>query len=168
MQLPLLSELSKELKALITVFVIVLSLGFYSGIRFVKETDSNTASGVYENYLGNEDNEDAEVFKFKKTSREMISIVHSHIISMALIFFSIGGLFSMVQLQRKLKYFIMIEPFASIILTFGGIYLMWMGIEWMRYIVVFSGILMTLCYTTAVVLILKQTHFPSTKTSSTN
>lgn len=157
MQLPLISELSKELKTLITAFVIVLSVGFYSGIRFVNETDSHTASGVYENYLGNEENEDAEVFKFKKTDREMISIVHSHIISMALIFLSIGGLLSMVPLGKKLKYFITIEPFVSIILTFGGIYLMWMGIEWMRYIVIVSGILMTLCYTAAVVLILKHT-----------
>jgi hypothetical protein len=157
MQLPLISELSKELKTLITAFVIVLSVGFYSGIRFVNETDSHTASGVYENYLGNEENEDAEVFKFKKTNREMISIVHSHIISMALIFLSIGGLLSMVPLGKKLKYFITIEPFVSIILTFGGIYLMWMGIEWMRYIVIVSGILMTLCYTAAVVLILKHT-----------
>jgi hypothetical protein len=157
MQLPLISELSKELKTLITAFVIVLSVGFYSGIRFVNETDSHTASGVYENYLGNEENENAEVFKFKKTNREMISIVHSHIISMALIFLSIGGLLSMVPLGKKLKYFITIEPFVSIILTFGGIYLMWMGIEWMRYIVIVSGILMTLCYTAAVVLILKHT-----------
>jgi hypothetical protein len=157
MQLPLISELSKELKTLITAFVIVLSVGFYSGIRFVNETDSHTASGVYENYLGNEENEDAEVFKFKKTNREMISIVHSHIISMALIFLSIGGLLSMVPLGKKLKYFITIEPFVSIILTFGGIYLMWMGIDWMRYIVIVSGILMTLCYTAAVVLILKHT-----------
>ena len=157
MQLPLISELSKELKTLITAFVIVLSVGFYSGIRFVNETDSHTASGVYENYLGNEENENAEVFKFKKTNREMISIVHSHIISMALIFLSIGGLLSMVPLGKKLKYFITIEPFVSIILTFGGIYLMWMGIDWMRYIVIVSGILMTLCYTAAVVLILKHT-----------
>ncbi len=161
MHLPHLSQLSKELKSLITAFVIVLSIGFYSGIRFVSETNSQTASGVYENYLGNEEDEDAEVFKFKKTQREMISIVHSHVISMALIFLSIGGLLSMVPFQKRLKYFIMIEPFVSIILTFGGIYLMWMGLEWMRYIVILSGILMTLCYTAAVLLILKQIFFVS-------
>lgn len=154
MKLPDLSELSIELKTLITAFIIVLSIGFYSGIRFVNETDSHTASGVYENYLGNEENLEAEVFKFKKTEREMISLVHSHLISMALLFFSIGGLFSMVRLQKRLKYFIMIEPFISIVLTFGGIYLMWMGVQWMRYIVIFSGILMTLSYTLSVSLIL--------------
>ena len=155
MQLPNLSQLSNELKTLITAFVVVLSIGFYSGIRFVKETGAQTPNGVYKNYLGNEENEQAEVFKFKKTSREMISIVHSHIISMALIFFSIGGLLSMVNLKKKLKLFIMIEPYASILLTFGGIYLMWTGIEWMRYIVIFSGILMTICYSLSVFYILK-------------
>ena len=161
MQLPSLSSLSKELKTLITAFVIVLSIGFYSGIRFVQHTDSQTPNGVYENYLGNEDDEEAEVFKFKKTQREMISILHAHIISMALIFFAIGGILSMVPLNKKLKSFIMIEPFVSIILTFGGIFLMWMGLEWMRYIVIISGILMTLCYTTSVLMILKTTLIPA-------
>lgn len=161
MQLPNLSQLSYELKALITAFIVVLSIGFYSGIRFVKETDSQTPDGVYENYLGNEDNEQAEVFKFKKTNRELISIVHSHIISMALIFFSIGGILSMIPLKnRKFKLFITIEPFVSILLTFGGIYLMWMGVEWMRYIVVLSGILMTLCYTASVFIIFRTLIVP--------
>lgn len=162
MELPTLSQLSKELKTLITAFVIVLSLGFYSGIRFVQQTESQTPNGVYENYLGNEEQEDAEIYKFKKTPREMTSILHSHIISMALIFFAIGGIVSRTRVQKKLKYFIMIEPFISIVATFGGIYLMWMGFAWMRYIVVFSGILMTFCYTVAVIAILRETMFTKT------
>jgi hypothetical protein len=50
----------------------------------------------------------------------------------------------------------MIEPFASVILTFGGLYLLWKGITWMTYIVMFSGILMTLTYSLSVLIIFVQ------------
>ncbi|MFD2432292.1 hypothetical protein ACFSO9_01315 [Mesonia maritima] len=50
----------------------------------------------------------------------------------------------------------MIEPLFSVLLTFGGIYFMWQGFHWMRYIVIFSGILMTLSFTLSVLLIFSQ------------
>jgi hypothetical protein len=52
--------------------------------------------------------------------------------------------------QKKL---LSIEPFVSILVTFGGIYLIWMGFTWISYIVVVSGILMTLSYIAAVIFI---------------
>jgi hypothetical protein len=50
----------------------------------------------------------------------------------------------------------MIEPFVSVVLTFGGLYLLWKDMLWMTYIVMFSGILMTLTYTLSVLIILVQ------------
>jgi hypothetical protein len=73
----------------------------------------------------------------------MLTIIHTHILSMSFIFFLLGGLVSMTTLSNKKKAFLMIEPFVSIILTFGGIYLMWLGMSWMKYIVMLSGTLMT-------------------------
>ena len=46
-------------------------------------------------------------------------------------------------------------PFVSILLTFGGLYLIWLGVEWFRYVVIFSGIAMTLAYSAAVIIIFK-------------
>ena len=57
--------LPKEIKLLIGVFVIVLSIGFFSGLLFVGETSSANPNGIEEQYLGNEHDEDAEVMKFK-------------------------------------------------------------------------------------------------------
>ena len=91
-----------------------------------------------------------------------VTIVHTHILSMSLIFFLLGGLVWLTKAPKKLKLFLTIEPFLSIILTFGGIYLMWSGIDWFRYIVVFSGILMTITYTGSAILVLWQCMFPKT------
>jgi len=149
-------KLPKEIKLLIGTFLIILSIGFYSGLLFVNESSSMSASGIEENYLGNENNEDADVMKFKKPEKEMLSIIHSHILSMSLIFFLVGLILSITDLNKSWKLFLMIEPFLSIVLTFGGIYLLWKDILWMRYVVMFSGALMTFTFTSSVFVILFQ------------
>ena len=146
----------KELKLLIGVFVIVLSIGFFTGLMFVGKTSSANPNGIEEQYLGNESDEDAMVMKFKKSDQEMLILVHNHVLSMSIIFFLVGVILSVTQLNRKLKLFLMIEPFLSVLLTFGGIYLLWKGILWMKFLVVFSGTLMTLTYTVSILIILVQ------------
>lgn len=146
----------KELKLLIGVFIIVLSIGFYTGLLFVGETSSANPNGIEEQYLGNETEEDAMVMKFKKSETEMLTLIHSHILSMSIIFFLVGLLLSITKLNKNLKLFLMIEPFVSVILTFGGLYLLWKGLLWMKYIVIFSGTLMTFSFTVSIIIILSQ------------
>jgi hypothetical protein len=144
---------AKELKLLVGTFIVVLSIGFYSGLSFVGETSSFSSNGIQENYLGNEDNEEAEEMKFKKTDRHMLSVVHSHILSMSMIFFLVAVLVFYVDFNSALKKFLMIEPLVSVVTTFGGIYFLWKGLLWMKYIVMISGLLMTLSYSFSIILI---------------
>ena len=152
----LILNLPKEIKLLIAAFIIVLSIGFYTGLLFVGETSSANPNGIEEQYLGNEDDENAKVMRFKKSDQEMLTLVHNHILSMAIIFFLVGAIISITKLNKKLKLFLIVEPFISVILTFGGLYLLWTGVLWMKYIVMFSGILMTLTFTASTFIILKQ------------
>ena len=48
----------------------------------------------------------------------------------------------------------MIEPLLSVLVTFGGIYLIWLDIDWMSYVVMVSGGLMTLSFVGSVIAIL--------------
>lgn len=146
-------------KQFIAAFVFVLSVGYFTGISFVRQTDSDHPSGIEENYLGNEDIEEVTVMKFKKGEREMLTILHTHILSISFIFFLLGSLVAITSLPKRLKSFLMIEPFVSILLTFGGIYFMWQGVLWMKWIVMISGTLMTLVYGLSVVLVLHQLFF---------
>lgn len=152
----LIFTLPKEIKLLIGAFIIVLSIGFFTGLLFVGETSSANPNGIEEHYLGNEEDEHAKVMRFKKSEKEMLTLVHNHILSMSIIFFLVGLLVSITKLKRKFKLFLIVEPFASVILTFGGLYLLWKGILWMKYIVMFSGILMTLTFSLSVIIVLKQ------------
>ena len=152
----LILTLPKELKLLIGAFIIVLSVGFYTGLLFVGDTSSANPNGIEEQYLGNEDDENATVMRFKKSEREMLTLVHNHILSMSVIFFLVGILLSITKLNSKLKKFLIVEPFVSVILTFGGLYLLWEGFLFMKYVVMFSGILMTLTFITSTLIILLQ------------
>ncbi|TVZ09480.1 hypothetical protein JM80_2007 [Cellulophaga sp. RHA_52] len=152
----LLGTFPSEIKLFIGAFVVILSIGFYTGLMFVNETTGAKPAGITENYLGNEEDEDAEVMKFKKSKREILTTVHTHILSMSFIFFLLGGLVWLTKLPKKLKLFLTIEPFLSVLLTFGGIYLLWSGLLWMKYIIMISGTLMTLTFTLSALVILWQ------------
>ena len=134
----LIHQFPKEIKSLILVFIIVLSVGFYGGLSFVNNTTSMSSSEIESHYLGNENDEAAEVMKFKKSEGEILTVVHNHILSLSVIFFILSLILATTSINKKFKYFLMIEPFLSIILTFGGIYLLWSGITWFKYVVIFS------------------------------
>jgi|TARA_B110000093_G_scaffold127884_1_gene136761 hypothetical protein len=142
----LLQTFPKYVKLFIASFVVVLSIGYSTGLLFVRQTQSVSPDGIEQNYLGNEDIENVKVMKFEKGAREMLTIIHTHILSMSFIFFFLGGLLTMTSIPKRWKAFLMIEPFFSILITFGGIYFMWMGVIWLKYIVMLSGVLMTLAY----------------------
>ena len=155
----LIHQFPKEIKSLIFIFIIVLSVGFYGGLSFVNNTTSMQPIGVESNYLGNENDEEAEIMKFKKSEREILTIVHNHILSMSVIFFLLSLLLATTSINKKLKYFLMIEPLMSVLLTFGGIYFLWSGILWFKYIIILSGILMTFSFVITTFLIIYQLLF---------
>tara|TARA_B100000508_G_C11394176_1_gene244915 strand:- start:58 stop:549 length:492 start_codon:yes stop_codon:yes gene_type:complete len=145
----LIHQFPKEIKFLILSFIVVLSIGYYGGLSFVRSTTSMSSSGIETRYLGNEDDESAEIMKFKKSEGDILTLVHNHMLSMSVIFFLLGIIVATTSINKRLKYFLMIEPFVSIILTFGGIYLLWLGITWFKYIVMLSGLFLTLSFVTA-------------------
>ncbi|WP_419214176.1 hypothetical protein ACNR9Q_08495 [Maribacter sp. X9] len=163
-----LSKLPRPIRLFIGAFVIVLSVGYYTGLSFVAETSSLNIHGISENYLGNEEDEDAEIMKFKKTKREILTIMHTHILSMSFIFFLLGGLVWLTKIPKTIKIFLTVEPFLSVLLTFGGIYFLWLGIDWVKYLIMLSGILMTFTFSTSALIVLFQITFSGNNQSLLN
>jgi hypothetical protein len=152
----LIYQFPKEIKLLIVAFILTLSIGFYSGISFVRSTTDANPNGIEQRYLGNEDDENATKMMFKKSEGEIMTTVHSHILSLSVIFFMVSLLLSTTDISQKLKLFLMIEPFFSLVFTFGGIYLLWKDLHFMKYVIMLSGFLMTATYTASIFIILKQ------------
>jgi len=78
---------------------------------------------------------------------------------MAIIFFIMGLLLSITDLNKYLKGFLIIEPFFSIIVTFFGIYYLWTGVLWMKYLIFISSILMTFVFFISAFIVLYQSIF---------
>ncbi len=169
-----LRDLPQYVRISILAFLITLSFGYYTGLLFVEDTTQFSSEGIDLNYNGNEiiyseneslENEEIifnefeetvelnEPIKFKKSEKEIITIIHTHVLSFSLIFFALGLLLCFTKYPIRIKKLLIIEPFLSIILTFGGIWLLWKDVSWMKYIVMISGILLTITYVISTLLI---------------
>ena len=149
----LIKNLTVPIKYFIGAFLILLSIGYFTGLAFVAQTDSTTPQGIEENYNGNEDEDAPKVLKFKKSSREMLTIIHTHVLSISMIFFITGILLWCTEQRVLIKKILSIEPFVSVLVTFGGIYLVWLGYSFFSILIVISGTLMTLSYVLAILFI---------------
>lgn len=137
-----LKTLPRALRMFVISFVIALNIGFFTGFSFVRVTTSLNAKGIEQNYLGNEEDEDAATMYFKKSEGEVLTLIHNHMLSLAVIFFILGVLLWMTDVSGHLRSFLMYEPFVSLILTFGGIYVLWKGVVWFKYVIMLSGMAM--------------------------
>ncbi len=146
-------------KMLIIFFLLALSFGFFSGFRYLKGATNLTPAGIEKNYNGNEKEQDPDEVIFKKSQDEILTVIHAHALSMSMIFFLLGIILLMTTMNETLKYFLLIEPFVSIVVTFGGIWLMWKEVIWFKYVVMVSGIFLSISYMTTVLIIAWQLFF---------
>lgn len=154
-----LHKLPKTLKNTLSVFLLVLAFGYISGVDLLKHTTDFKSKGVEQNVLGNEMDEYADELHFKMSERELHGIIHSHVITLGMLFGMLSIMFFFTSYSEGLKSFLMIEPLVSLITTFGGLWLLWSGMVWMKYIVMISGILMHLSFVFLIVLPLKELVF---------
>ena len=152
----LIYSLPKEFKNLVVPFILVLSIGYFVSILLVDHTSSLSPTGIEENYLGNESKDPQDIYKFKKTKYQIYNLLHSHIISMSIIFFITGLLLLITDLNYYFKMFLIIEPCVSILMTFGGIYLLWNGVAWMKYVIFISSTIMAIVFLISCYIILLQ------------
>lgn len=141
------------------MFLFVLAFGYLSGVDLLKHTTDFKSKGVEQNVLGNEVDEYADELHFKMSERELHGIIHSHVITLGVLFVMLSFMFFFTSYSEGLKSFLMIEPLVSLITTFGGLWLLWSGVVWMKYIIMLSGILMHLSFVILVVLLLRELLF---------
>ncbi|NMB83268.1 MAG: hypothetical protein GYA14_15775 [Ignavibacteria bacterium] len=140
-----LSGLDRQLKGLLTVYLIVVTIGVSLGLVYVSQTTSMTPNGMIERYNGSETNESDIEFaeSYPKSLSELLTTTHSHILGMSFIFFSIGLIFNFNTLISGLpKTIIMIEPLISLVATFGSIWLIRYADPAFVYLTYLSAVLM--------------------------
>ena len=139
-----LKTIDKNLKKILIYYLITLGVGFSLGLLYVYLNSEFSSSGMIEQYLGN--NDDWEP-KLPKTLQDLVSHTHEHITMFSIIFLSLGIIFLYNSTIKGFwKRFLMIEPFLSIIITFGGFFIIrYISVNF-SYIIMISSILMYLCF----------------------
>ena len=116
-------ELPRKLKLLCFITVFNLTIGVGVGLYYVGYTTQYSPSGTSEHFAGSKISDDFDIpDKYPKPFTELLNTTHTHVISLTFIFLIIGGIFYFNSIiTGSMKTFLIVEPFISIIVTFGGI-----------------------------------------------
>ena len=122
--LPRLFELPEKVRYFFAAFLLVLTIGVSIGLVYVNRTTAMTADGTTEHYAGSTLRNELDIpDKYPKEIEGMLLTTHTHLISFSFIFFFLGALFYMNSIVTAgWKTFLMIEPFVSVLGTFGSIW----------------------------------------------
>jgi len=137
-----LTQLDPQLKHFLVAFVLLLNLSVLIGLVFVYQTTQIQSKNVTERYAGSSITSEEDIpDSYPKPIAEMLLNTHNHLFGFAFIFLSMGIIFYFNStIYGILKYILLVEPFASVVLTFGGLW----GIRFVDssflYIVVIAGI----------------------------
>ena len=141
-------EFPRKLKFICFITVFNLTIGVGVGLYYVGYTTQYSLSGTSEHFAGSKISDDFDIpDKYPKPFTELLNTTHTHVISLTFIFLIIGGIFYFNSIiTGSMKTILIIEPFISIIVTFGGIWLVRFIHPGFSYLVILSGILMYLSF----------------------
>ena len=137
-------EFPGKLKVLCFLAVFNLTIGVGVGLYYVGYTTQYSPTGTAEHFAGSTVNDEFDIpDKYPKPFSELLNTTHTHVISMTFIFLIIGVIFYFNSIiTGVMKTILILEPFISIIMTFGGIWIVRFIHPEFSYVVILSGILM--------------------------
>ena len=141
-------ELPRKLKLICFLTVFNLTIGVGIGLYYVGYTTQYSSIGTAEHFAGSKVSDEFDIpDKYPKPFSELLNTTHTHVISMTFIFLIIGSIFYFNSIiTGAMKTILIIEPFISIIMTFGGIWLVRFILPEFSFVVILSGILMYLSF----------------------
>lgn len=116
------------LRALARWLTIVQVVGYTTSLLFVHHTTGMTPGGVVTHYRGSDPAASDAAMQFAKPYAEMLTLTHTHLLSMAAIFaFSGFALALCARPAERWRTFLIVEPFVALLVSFGSMWLMRYG-----------------------------------------
>jgi hypothetical protein len=104
---------------------VVQLVGYTTSLIFIHHTTGMTPSGVATRYRGAEADSSEAAMQFPKSSAEMLTITHTHLLSMAVIFVISGlALALCTRPDERWRRFLIAEPFVALLVSFSAMWLM--------------------------------------------
>lgn len=135
-----LNQLPSLLKRFLLAYLIVLAVGISVGLFYVTSTTKAKPSGIIERWNGSKVEKNEIPEQYEKSFQEMLMTTHNHILGFSFILLQVGFIFYFNSVVKStLKTILLIEPFLSIILTFGSIWLMRFVSHYFVYLTIISA-----------------------------
>ncbi|HEX3273984.1 MAG TPA: hypothetical protein VHR43_03945 [Gemmatimonadales bacterium] len=132
---------------------VVQAVGYTTSLLFVHHTTGLTPVGVAERYRGSDSTAAEAAMQFPKSYAEMLTITHTHLLSMAAIFLFSGAALALCQRpSERWRAFLVAEPFLALLVSFACMWLM-------RYVDARFSWLLTLSSGSMAVIFYLQTFF---------
>lgn len=113
------------LRTLARWVVVVQLVGYTTSLVFVWHTTRLAPAGIAERYRGNDPASAIGAMQFPKSFAEMLTITHTHLLSMAVIFVITGVCLALgARPAERWRRFLIAEPFAALLVSFSAMWLM--------------------------------------------
>jgi hypothetical protein len=104
---------------------IVQLVGYTTSLVFVWHTTRLVPPGIAARYRGANPEATEGTMQFPKSLGEMLTITHTHLLSMAMIFVITGlGVALCASVSDRWKRFLIAEPFCALLVSFSAMWLM--------------------------------------------
>ena len=118
-------SLPPTLRTLGRWIVIVQLVGYTTSLVFVWRTTRLTPPGIESRYRGASPEGTGDAMEFPKSLAEMLTITHTHLLSMAVIFVLMGiGVALCERVAERWKRWLVAEPFGALLVSFSAMWLM--------------------------------------------
>ena len=120
-----LNSLPAALKKLIFGATLLLSAGVTVGLFYLYDTTSLSADGAVSRYRGDISVGEIDIpVSYPKPLSDLLLTTHNHLIGFSFIFIILCTIFYFTSLLSQFwKNFFMLEPFLSVLVTFGSLWL---------------------------------------------
>jgi hypothetical protein len=114
------------IRALGRWITLVQVVGYTTSLLFVHHTTGLTPAGVSEHYRGADSTVVSEAaMQFPKSYAEMLTITHTHLLSMAALFVFSGAALALCERpSERWRRLLIAEPFAALLVSFASMWLM--------------------------------------------
>jgi hypothetical protein len=114
-----------SIRALGRWITIVQLVGYTTSLLFIHHTTGMTPGGVAARYRGSDAEATDAAMQFPKSFAEMMTITHTHLFSMAVIFvFSGLALAFCSRPPERWRRLLIVEPFVALLVSFSAMWLM--------------------------------------------
>lgn len=115
----------RPLRTLAAWVTVVQVIGYTTALIFVWWTTRLVPQGIADHYRGSDPAATDGAMQFAKSFGEMLTITHTHLLGMAVIFTLSGfGVALCGSLSERLRRFLIAEPFVALLVSFSAMWLM--------------------------------------------